>query len=350
MPRINAINTAVPPHRVGQDQVRDFAERVFQDRVRDIQRLLPIFENSGVKNRYFSVPPEWFDREHSLEEKNEIYIRTATELGAAATRSLFDKTGITPADIDCIFYVNTTGLATPSIDARLINVLGLRPNIRRTPIWGLGCAGGAAGLSHAFDYLLGHPTHRVLVVAIELCGLTFLHGDTSKSNLVACALFGDGAAAALLSGDEVPADGPEILTVQSTFYPDSLDVMGWNIVSRGMQVVFHRRIPDLVAEKAGQELDALLENNQLTKKDVSHYLLHPGGTKVISAYEEAFDVEETALGFSRGILNDYGNMSSVTVLFVVERFLETAAQSRPEHAVISALGPGFCSESLLIRR
>ena len=350
MPRLTAISTAVPPFRVGQDEVRDFAERVFQDHLRDIHRLLPIFENSGVQTRYFSAPPEWFDRNHSIEEKNQIYIRAATELGASASRSLFDRTGIAPTDIDCIFYVNTTGLATPSIDARLINVLGLRHDIRRTPIWGLGCAGGAAGLTHAYDYLLGHPTHRVLVVAIELCGLTFIHGDISKSNLVACALFGDGAAVALLSGDDVPADGPEILAVQSTFYPDSLDVMGWNIVSRGMQVVFNKRIPDLVADKAGPELETFLAGNRLTKNDVSYYLYHPGGTKVLSAYEAAFGVEGAAFDFSRGILNDYGNMSSVTVLFVVERFLERVGPSGSEHAVISALGPGFCSESLLIKR
>jgi alkylresorcinol/alkylpyrone synthase len=350
MPRLNAISTSVPPFRVGQDQVRDFAERVFKDRVKDVQRLLPIFENSGVQTRYFAAPPEWFETDHSLEEKNQIYIRTATELGATAARSLFDRTGIAATDIDCIFYVNTTGLATPSIDARLINVLGLRQNIRRTPIWGLGCAGGAAGLTHAYDYLLGHPKHRVLLVAIELCGLTFLHGDISKSNLVACALFGDGAAAALLSGDQVPADGPEILAVQSTFYPDSLDVMGWNIVSRGMQVVFNKRIPDLVAAKAGPELDTFLDSHGLTKQDVSHYLFHPGGTKVLSAYEAAFGVDGSAFQFSRGILNDYGNMSSVTVLFVVERFLERVGPSGSEYAVISALGPGFCSESLLIKR
>jgi alkylresorcinol/alkylpyrone synthase len=350
MPRLRAISTAVPPYKVGQDQVRDFAERVFQDRIRDIRRLLPIFENSGVQTRYFSVPPEWFDKDHSLEEKNEIYIRTATELGASAARSLFDRTGITPADIDCIFYVNTTGLATPSIDARLINVLGLRHDIRRTPIWGLGCAGGAAGLTHAFDYLRGHPTHRVLLVAVELCGLTFIHGDTSKSNLVACSLFGDGAAAALLSGDEVPAEGPEILAVQSTFYPDSLDIMGWNIISRGMQVVFNKRIPDIVADKAGPELQTFLDDCGLTKNDISHYLYHPGGTKVLNAYEAAYGVAEAAFDLSRGILNDFGNMSSVTVLFVVERYLDRVAPSSPEYTVVSALGPGFCSESLLMKR
>ena len=258
MPKLNAICSATPPFKIGQIEIQEFAKNIFHGKLQDVDRLLPIFKNTGINIRYFSVPLEWFEDDHSLEEKNSIYIQTATELSTDASLSLFNEVGINPSDIDCIFYVNTTGLATPSIDARLINILGLRPNIKRTPIWGLGCAGGASGLSHAYDYLLGHPTHRVLVVSVELCGLTFMRNDFSKSNFVATSLFADGAAVALLSGDAVESSGPTIVDVQSTFYPDSLDIMGWNIISNGMQVVFNERIPKIVLENSANELSEFL--------------------------------------------------------------------------------------------
>lgn len=254
-----------------------------------------------------------------------------------------------PNDIDNIIYINTTGLATPSIDARLINVLSLRPDIHRTPIWGLGCAGGAAGLSHAYHYAIGHPGRRVLLVAAELCGLTFMPDDLSKSNIVASALFGEGAAAALICGDAVDGDGLEIISTQSNFYPDSLDVMGWNILSQGMQVVFDRRIPDIVAENSREDLGAFLRQNDLTLPDLDQYLFHPGGIKVIEAYEKALNPKNGKMTLVRETLRDFGNMSSVTVLFVLERYLSQFGLNREGHGLISALGPGFCSESLLVK-
>ena len=349
MPKLQAISIATPPFKLGQDEIQEFAKHIFQDRLQEVERLLPIFKNSLIKNRYFSVPLDWFETEHSLEEKNRIYIQTATELSASACSSLFKKAGIQPTDIDCILYINTTGLATPTIDARLINLLGMRTDIKRTPIWGLGCAGGAAGLSHAYDYLLGHPTHRVLVVSVELCGLTFMRNDFSKSNFVATSLFADGAACALLTGDDVEDKGHALLDVQSKFYPDSLDIMGWNIMSDGMQVVFNERIPKIVTEKSGNDLESFLSKNDLTRSDIKYFLYHPGGMKVLQAYMDAYDVDESAFEFSKYVLQNYGNMSSVTVLFVIEEFLKQCKPTGSEYAVISALGPGFCSESLLMK-
>lgn len=349
MPKIVAVTTAVPPHRVGQSEARSFAARLFAGNLADVERLLPLFNHSGIRTRYFSAPIDWFGQPHSLEEKNNLYIQSATALGASACRQLFEKTGITPDRIDYIIYINTTGLATPSIDARLINVLNLRHNIRRTPIWGLGCAGGAAGLAHAYHYLLGHRSHRVLVVAAELCGLTFIHDDFSKSNLVACALFGEGAAAALVSGDDTPDAGLEILATQSTFYPDSLNVMGWNIVSHGMQVVFDKRIPDIVAEYALDELQTFLGRHHLHQRDIAEYLYHPGGMTVVEAYEKAYGVNGDVFALPREILSEFGNMSSVTVLFVLARYLERCGSGNGGYGIVSALGPGFCSESLLVK-
>jgi len=186
-------------------------------------------------------------------------------------------------------------------------------------------------------------------VAVELCGLTFIHDDYSKSNLVACALFGEGAAAAIVCGDEVAADGLEMMDTQSTFYPDSLDVMGWNIVSRGMQVVFDKRIPDIVAEHAAPELDHFLSKHHLSKNDIPYFLYHPGGMKVVGAYEAAYGIDGDRFALSRETLRDFGNMSSVTVLFVISRYLERHGVSGSGYGVVSALGPGFCSESLLLR-
>lgn len=349
MPGLVSTATAVPPNRINQDEAKAFASQLFGSHLADLNRLLPLFDNAGIRTRYFSVPSDWFGKEHSLEEKNHIYIQSATDLGAEASRKLLKNTNTAPEEIDYIIYINTTGLATPSIDARLINVLGLRRSIRRTPIWGLGCAGGVAGLSHAYHYLLGHPTHRVLVVAVELCGLTFIHDDYSRSNLVACALFGEGAAAALVCGDDVESGGLKILATQSTFYPDSLKVMGWNIVSRGMQVVFDKKIPDIVLQHAAAELDSFLDKHQITRDDVRQFLYHPGGMKVIEAYEAAYGANGNRFELSRSILRDYGNMSSVTALFVIERYLEKYGLGSSGYGVISALGPGFCSESLVVK-
>lgn len=349
MPKIVSLATAVPSYKIDQDEAKAFASGLFGSHLSDLHRMLPLFDNTGIKSRYFVVSPEWFKKDHSLEEKNRLYIENATELGAQAVRTLFDQTGIAPEGIDNIIYINSTGLATPTIDARLINVLGLKRNIRRTPIWGLGCAGGSAGLSHAYHYLIGHPAERVLVVAVELCGLTFLPDDYSKSNLVACALFGDGAAAALLCGDEVNLEGLEIMGTQSMFYPDSLEVMGWNIVSRGMQVVFDKKIPDIVLKHSAKDLKIFLDNYQIKQNDIEQYLYHPGGVKVLESYLKAYGVNDNFFEFSKSVLKDFGNMSSVTVLFVIQRYLEQKGFDNTGYGLISSLGPGFCSESLLIK-
>lgn len=348
MPRIAGAVVGVPPHRVDQQDAREFVRSLFRRKRADIDRLLPVFTNAGIATRYFSRPPEWFSAPRTLEEKNAAYIESATELGTEVSQRVLAACETGADQIDSIIYINTTGLATPSIDARLVNRLRLREDIRRTPIWGLGCAGGAAGLAHAWEYLRGNPRGRVLVVAIELCGLTFMGEDVSKSNIVATALFGEGAAAVLMVGDEVAADGLEVVDTRSRFYPDSLDVMGWNVQSRGMQVVFAQRIPEIVREHAAGDLGALLGKHGIGFDEVRAWLLHPGGRKVIEAYEVALGLSKTQTCLSREVLRDYGNMSSVTVLFVLERyFRENGRGVGP--VLLSALGPGFSSESVLLR-
>jgi alkylresorcinol/alkylpyrone synthase len=348
MPRIQSVATAVPATRIDQPVAAAFAREKFTGRIPDLERLMPLFENAGIETRYFAAPQDWFFTDHDLAEKSAMYAREATRLSAEAAGRALAKANLEAGDVDYIIYVNTTGLATPSIDARLINVMGLRPDVRRTPIWGLGCAGGAAGLSHAHHYALAHPEARILVVATELCGLTFLAEDTSKSNLVATALFGDGAAAAVICGDATSGEGLATLATGSRFYPDSLDVMGWTVLQEGLQVVFAQRIPQIVEETAAEDIGAFLEPHDLKIADIEAFLLHPGGAKVLAAYQQTLALNPAQLDLPRGVLRDYGNMSSATVFFVLERYLAQHGVGNGGHGLISALGPGFCSESLLV--
>lgn len=349
MPRLVSVATAVPAHRIGQSVAAAFARAKFAAALPDVERLMPVFTHAGIDTRYFAVPAEWFLEQHDLAERSSIYASEATRLSQQAATAAMEQAGLAPAAIDYVIYVNTTGLATPSIDARLINRLGLRPDVRRTPIWGLGCAGGVAGLSHAYHYALAHPGARILVVAAELCGLTFLPDDMSTANLVATALFADGVAAAIVSGDEHVGPGLEILGTRSRLYPDSLDVMGWTVLQEGLQVVFAQRIPDIVRETAAAEIGDFLAAHGYSIADVDAFLLHPGGTKVLAAYAQALGLAADRLDLSRGVLRDYGNMSSATALFVIERHLQEHGIAQGGLGLVSALGPGFSAESLLLR-
>ena len=349
MPKIVAVSTAVPEYEVHQAEIREFARKLFSVNIKDMDRLLPVFDNAGIDTRYFTKPLNWFEQERTPSEKNKAYIESSTRLGVEAAQNLFEQTSTAPKEIDYIIYVNSTGLATPTIDARLINLLGLRQDIRRSPIWGLGCAGGAAGLSHAHHYLLGHPDERVLLVSCELCGLTFLLNDYSKSNLIACALFGEGAAAVLLSGANLKQDGLEIISTKSRFFPDSLDVMGWNVLDQGLQVIFAKRIPEIIEKCALNDLSDFTQESNINLQDIDHLLFHPGGTKVIEAYQNALNLKNSQLNLSRDILRQYGNMSSVTVLFVLEKYIRQFGFGNGGFGLLTALGPGFSSESLLLR-
>jgi alkylresorcinol/alkylpyrone synthase len=349
MPRITSIAKALPPYRLKQAQVRDYIARRFKNAGHKIDALMPVFKNAQIDERYFSVPLDWFDRERSFQEKNDKYIESSCSLGVEASKACMEKAGVTPEQIDNIIFISTTGLSTPSIDARLANLLKLRPHVKRIQVWGLGCVGGASAIAYAYDYLMAYPDERVLVVAIELTGLTFQQNDYSKSNFVATALFGEGAAAVLLSGDEVDSGGPEILGTQSTIWPDSLDVMGWNINSEGMQVILSRRISAIVKKYIAENLSTFLENFALELNDVKYIIAHPGGAKVIDAYKEALNLSNGKIDKTAEVLRKYGNMSSVTVLFVLDGYMNDGNIKPGDLGIITALGPGFSSESVLVR-
>jgi alkylresorcinol/alkylpyrone synthase len=349
MSRISAVGTAVPPYRVDQGSVRDFSRSLFHEAFPDIDRLIPIFDNALIRERYFSAPPDWYSHDHNFAEKNEVYVEMAIELGKTAILDCLSKLGLEPQVIDHILFVSTTGLATPSVDARLVNNLALRKDIRRTPVWGLGCAGGVSGLARAFEFTRAFPDKRALVLALELCSLTFLRNDLSKSNLVATSLFGDGAAAVLVSGEGTGDGGPAIIGSRSTIWYDSLDVMGWELNQHGLKVLFSRDIPTIVSEWVLPSLLEFLEENGITLKDLTHLIAHPGGTKVLEAYRQTLGLTNGQLDRARDVLTRFGNMSSPTVLFVLKEFIEARAVGEGEYGLVTALGPGFSSEMLLIR-
>ncbi len=350
MSRIVAVGTSLPPYILRQEEISEFARRLFSNSFRDIDRLLPVFQNSQVEMRHFCVPLEWFGEPHSFAEKNSLYQECALRLSVEAIKDCLEKAGRTAQEVDHIFFVSTTGMATPSIDSRIINEMGMNIHTKRTPVWGLGCAGGAAGLSRAKEYTTAYPESHALLVAVECCGLTFQHEDKSKSNLVATSIFADGAAAVLIEGDkcEGRTKGPEILHTMSTLWPETEDVMGWDINEHGLKVIFSRDIPSLVDKLLKPNIHSYLEMHQLQASDITHFITHPGGRKVIEAYAEALEINIGRFAHALDILRRCGNMSSVTVLFVLKAFLEKGI-GEGELGLITALGPGFSSELLLIR-
>jgi len=342
MPALIKIATAQPPHSVGQDLARDFAKRLFGKHRGDIGRLLPVFGNSEIRSRH----------PHTFREKNEAFIRHAEALITRAIADVCRSSGVEPEELDHIFLVSTTGFATPSLDARVLNTLPLPPTILRTPVWGLGCAGGVAGLGRAHDWLLAYPDRLAVVVAVELCGLTFLHDDFSKSNFVATALFGDGCGAALLAGDRHPARTRGVLSIEATgsyTWPNTLDVMGWDLTDEGLKVIFSTSIPHLVANGTRVPVSDFLSRNGLAIDEIGAFLSHPGGAKVIEAFEQAFNLSPAASASMRAALRDHGNMSSATVYYVLDHFLRSDLPVSGLPFLSTALGPGFSMEMVLGR-
>jgi alkylresorcinol/alkylpyrone synthase len=346
---ISAVGTAVPSYGYGQEVAKEFGRALFHEAFPEIDRLLAVFNHASIDRRYFSAPKEWFESEHSFADKNKLYNETALEVGKAAVLECLTAARLRPEDVDHFIFVSTTGLATPSIDARLINILKMRNDICRTPIWGLGCAGGAAGLSRAYEYTRAFPGKRALVLALELCGLTFQRNDLSKSNLIGVSLFADGAAAAMVEGTEAEANGPRILGGRSMLWYDSLDVMGWDINDKGLKVIFSRDIPAIVKTSVLPNILEFLRGHGLSLSAIRHLVAHPGGAKVLEAYEQTLQLTDGQLNHSRNVLRHYGNMSSPTVLFVLKEFLCSGEIRAGDYGLVTALGPGFSSEMILIQ-
>jgi alkylresorcinol/alkylpyrone synthase len=339
--RLLALKSAVPPYVLEQKDVVIRAGQLFGER-RDVDRLLPVFTNTGIERRYSCVPIDWYAGDHGWRDRTALYVENAVDLFEKVANALLDEAGLSKDDIDAIVVSSTTGIATPSLDALVIERMGLRRDIRRLPIFGLGCAGGVTGLSRAADLARARPGSRVLFLVVELCALTFRKNDLTKSNFVATALFGDGAAGAILS---TAGDGPAFAAAGEHTWENSLDIMGWQVEEDGLKALFSQSIPTLVANDFSTILHAFLARNDLKLRDIDRFACHPGGAKVLDALEDAFQIERGALKESREVLRDFGNMSAVTALFVLERM---DWRKKNQRILMTALGPGFSATFQMI--
>lgn len=349
MPRIVSVGTALPPNQLKQSEVREFVRHLFASTFKDIERLLPVFANGQVETRHFCMPLSWFEEPHSFAEKNHLYQEWALRLGGEAVRDCLFRAGLEPSDVDHLFFVSTTGISTPSIDSKIINALHMSPQMKRTPIWGLGCAGGAVGITRAADYVRAYPRQRAILVAVETCSLTFQPNDHSKSNLIGTSLFADGAAAVLVEGDECSGGrkGAKILHTTSMLWQDTEGIMGWEVNNEGLKVIFSRDIPDFTETLLKQAIIEFLNLHQRTVGNLDYFIAHPGGYKVIEAYARSLGQPLDRFAHSLGVLKECGNMSSASVLFVLQRFMEEGLEKGKE-GIITALGPGFSCELLLV--
>jgi alkylresorcinol/alkylpyrone synthase len=302
-----------------------------------------MFGNTGIERRYSCVPMEWYEETHDWPDRNAVYLDSAVDLLETATNEALRRARRQADEIDAIVVVSTTGIATPSLDALLMERMRLRPTVRRLPIFGLGCVGGVIGLERAAMMARAKPGALVLFLVVELCALCFRRDDFSKSNIVATALFGDGAAAALISCD---GEGPAVLDGGEFTWPESLDVMGLDVTGDGLKAIFSRDIPELVTTKLHDVTVDFLSGHGLALRDIDRFVCHPGGAKVLDALAVAFEIDPQRLSESRGVLRDYGNMSAATVMFVLERTLASAAPWR--RALLSSLGPGFTAGFTLL--
>ncbi|MGF1639503.1 MAG: type III polyketide synthase [Rhodospirillales bacterium] len=335
-PRLLSLATVVPPHRLRQRDVQGRAPAIFREDPAAVDRLMPVFANAGIESRYSCVPAPWYEDDHGWPDRNALYIGASLELLTAAAARALAGAGLDAAAIDAIVCVSTTGIATPSLDARLLDRLPFRRDVRRLPVFGLGCAGGVLGLARAADMAAARPASRGLLLVVEPCALTFRRRDRSTANIVAAALFGDGAAAAVLS---TAGDGPAIVAAGEHTWPDSASIMGWGVEADGLAVIFSRDIPQLIRSRLPAVVDDFLGRNGLTRADIDRFVCHPGGAKVVDALEQALALPPGALDHSRGVLRDFGNMSAATVLFVLER--TWAVGDLRGRALMTAVGPGF---------
>lgn len=342
--KILSVATAVPEHNILQSEIKSFATSLFGNSFQDIDRLLPIFENTKIKTRNLGKPLSWFAEDHDFASSNSAYCEVALKLAEEASRKAISLSNTRKEDIEILLFVSSTGISTPSLDSMLIQNLGLSNSTSRIPIWGLGCAGGVSGLSTAAK-LKRSVQKRVLLVCVELCSLTFIKDDLSKSNLVATSLFGDGAAAVILGSE---GDGPEILDSHSTLFDNSADVMGWDVIPAGLKVRFSRDVPSIIRNSMPLVIESACQKWTIDRNDLEQFVFHPGGAKVLQAYEDSLGLDRNQLNHAYDVLAENGNLSSTSVLFVLERHLKMEIPKN-KYGLMAALGPGFSAELALFK-
>lgn len=338
-----SLATAVPPHVVDQQDAKARARIAFGGRKDIFDHLSPVFDNAGIARRHIVAPPEWYMEGHGWRDRNQIYLEAAEQLFVDAAAAAIERAGLRPDRIDGVVTVSTTGIATPSLDARAATRLNLRGDVRRVPVFGLGCAGGVSGLGLAARLASSDPGTNWLFVTVETCSISIRLDSADPAAIVATALFGDGAAAAVVaSGEHGPA---RIAGSAEKLWPDTLRIMGWDIEDPGLAVVFDRAIPPFIEAELAGAVHEVCAQLGIARGDIDRFCCHPGGVKVIDAIETALELNQGELNLEREVLRDYGNMSAPTVLFVLERLLQ---QGLPERTLMTAFGPGFTCAGLLL--
>src|SRR5580692_10643191 len=347
--RIASVGSAFPEHYYKQEVLTEALKQDWAGRLPNTGILDRLDESMQVEGRYLVEPVEYYLNMNSWGDANNTWIKHALDLGEKALCKAVHGAGIKARDLSAIFVTSVTGIAAPSLDARLVNRIGLSPNIKRIPIFGLGCVAGAAGISRAADYVRGFPDQAAALLSIELCSLTLQREDLSMAHLISALLFGDGAAATIVVGSDIESDGPEILATKSVLYPNSERTMGWDISEKGFRIVLSPEVPETVLRHLGEDVDTFLAEQGCSRSDIKSWVMHTGGPKVLEATATALGITEKDLAASWECLRKVGNISSTSVLLVLE---DVYSHRRPEPGTLSilgAMGPGFCSELVLLR-
>lgn len=349
--RIASVRVALPPNRYAQRDVTEtLASMVFDGDEAGRGMMAKFHASAGVHSRHLTLPLERYGAISGFGEANDAFIDGALDFGAQAVTGALQEAGLRASDVDLFVATSVTGVAVPSVDARLAGTLGMRPDVKRLPIFGLGCVAGAAGLARLHDYLLAWPDHVAVLLSVELCSLTWQRTDQSPANLVASALFGDGAAAVVACGrDRGGIPGPRIVATRSRLYPDTERVMGWDVGDSGFSVVLGADVPDVVRRYLADDVHAFLGEHGLTAADISTWVCHPGGPKVLEAVQDALALPDDALALTWRSLADVGNLSSASVLYVLRDTLRERRPPAGSHGLLLAMGPGFCAELVLLR-
>lgn len=347
--KIAAVGQAFPPHYYDQETLLEALKRLWAKEHYNLDRLERLHRNVLVGGRYLALPLEAYEGLTTWGEANDHWIQVAQEVGAEAVRDALGRARLAAGEVDALILVTVTGVATPSIDARLMNRLGLSRQVKRIPIFGLGCVAGAAGIARAADYVRAFPREVAVLLSVELCSLTLQREDLSIPNLIASGLFGDGAAAVVVVGEERSAPGPRIVATRSVFYPETERVMGWDISHQGFRVVLSAQVPEMVRRYLGRDVDEFLGEHGLSRSDIVRWVCHPGGPKVLEAMEETLELPPEALELAWRGLREVGNLSSTSVLLVLKETLEERPPAPGSYGLLLAMGPGFCSELVLLQ-
>lgn len=347
--RIASVASAFPKHYYKQEHLVAALKNDWRHRLPNPDILDRLDESMKVDGRYTARPIEFYLNLNTWGQANDAWIEVGLDIGEQALCRAMVSAGVEPQELSALFVTSVTGIAAPSLDARLINRLGLSPNLKRIPIFGLGCVAGAAGISRAADYVRGYPGQAAALLSIELCSLTLQREDISMAHMISALLFGDGAAATVVVGSEVESNGPEILATKSVFYPNTERVMGWDISEKGFHIVLSAEVPDTVLRHLGEDVDVFLAEQDLRRSDIKSWVMHTGGPKVLEATATALGITAKDLEASWECLRKVGNLSSTSVLLVLEDVFKHRRPAPGTLSILAAMGPGFCSELVLLR-